>query len=297
MLDLLHAAARERGLTTTVLTFEPHPREFFAQARGLPVPGRIMTLRDKLEVLRTCAVDQVLVLRFDQALAALSAEMFVQKVVAEGLQAAYVLVGDDFRFGAGRRGDFALLSELGARHDYVGARMPSFEIDGLRVSSTGLREALEQGDMERVRTFLGRAYQISGHVLHGRKLGRGLGFPTLNLRFAHGRPALGGIFAASLHGLGAQPLPAVASLGVRPTIENEGRVLLEAHCLGWPAHLGADGGYGKIVRVDLLHKIRDEARFEGLDALTRAIADDVEQARAYLSLHALEARHSTRDRI
>lgn len=298
MLSLLRTAAQERGLSSTVLTFEPHPREYFARVQGLPAPPRVMTLRDKLLALKTCGVDQVLVMRFDRRVASLGAEAFVQQIVVNALGAGLVLVGDDFRFGAKRAGDFALLSGLGARWGYEAMRMPSFELDQLRVSSSGLREALAVGNMEQAQALLGRYYRISGHVVHGRKLGRDLGFPTLNLRFAQGRPAAGGIYATQVLGLSDGPLPSVSSLGVRPTVEDAGRVLLEVHCLQWPHHLGVNGAYGKIVTVDLLHKIRDEARYEGLDALTQAIAQDVSQAQSYFaSTHVREARHITRDRI
>jgi riboflavin kinase/FMN adenylyltransferase len=151
--------------------------------------------------------------------------------------------------------------------------------------------------MVQVESLLGRTYSISGHVIHGRKLGRELGFRTLNLRFAHAKTAAMGIFAVRVHGLGEQPLDGVASLGVRPTVEDAGRVLLEVHCLDWPARLGAEGGYGKLVRVELLHKLRDEARFDGLDALTAAIQQDAQDARACLASYAAQRRQTTRDRI
>ncbi len=298
MLALLREAARERGLSPAVLTFEPHPREYFARTRGAGVPSRVMTLRDKLRSLKACGVEQVTIMRFDDSVARLDPQDFVRRIVAGGLGAGLVLVGDDFRFGARRAGDFDLLAAMGSELGFEVARMPSFELDGLRVSSSGLRDALLGGDMDTVRHYLGRPYCISGHVVHGRKLGRDLGFPTLNLRFAQGQPAAGGIFVTQVYGLADHALPAVASLGVRPTVEDAGRVLLEVHCLRWPGHLGADGAYGKIVAVDLLQKIRDEARYEGLDALALAIAGDVSHARAYFaSAHASQARHITRDRI
>jgi riboflavin kinase/FMN adenylyltransferase len=197
--------------------------------------------------------------------------------------------------------------------------MNSYEVHGARVSSSALREALARGDMPLAARMLGRPYSISGHVLHGRKLGRALGagaagddgFRTLNLRFGHARPAASGIFVARVHGLGDAPLDGVASLGVRPTVEEAGRVLLEVHCLDWPQALGREGGYGRLVRVELLHKLRDEARYEGLAALTSAIAGDVQSARAWLAgagaraggafqhaaSHAAERRQTTRDRI
>jgi riboflavin kinase/FMN adenylyltransferase len=182
--------------------------------------------------------------------------------------------------------------------------MMSYEVHGLRVSSSAVREALAAGDMAAAAALLGRPYAVSAHVTHGRKLGRQLGesapgaadgFRTLNLRFPHDKPAAHGIFAVLVHGLADEPLPGVASLGNRPTVEDAGRVLLEVHCLAWP--LGPEGGYGKLARVELLHKLRDEARYDGLDALTAAIAADTEAARAFLATHAAQRRQTTRDRI
>jgi len=299
MLALLRSEAQHRGLPSCVLTFEPHPRDYFARAAGKPelAPARIATLRDKLGELERCGVDQVIVLRFDQALASLSAEAFIVDMLVRGLGAKYILVGDDFRFGAKRAGDYAMLDAAGPAQGFDVARMKSYEVHGLRVSSSAVRQALAAGDMAQVESLLGRTYSISGHVTHGRKLGRELGFRTLNLRFAHAKSAAMGIYAVRTHGLGEQPLDGVASLGVRPTVEDAGRVLLEVHCLDWPARLGAEGGYGKLVRVELLHKLRDEARFDGLEALTAAIQQDAQDARACLASYAAQRRQTTRDRI
>jgi riboflavin kinase/FMN adenylyltransferase len=310
MLALLQSEARHRGLPTCVMSFEPHPRDFFAAKLGKPelAPARIASLRDKLVELERCGVDQAIVLRFDEALASLSPQDFIQQVLLQGLGARYVLVGDDFRFGAKRLGDYATLDAAGQARGFDVARMLSYEVHGARVSSSKVREALQAGDMAAAAALLGRPYAISGHVGHGRKLGRqlgesapgaGNGFRTLNLRFDHDKPAAQGIFAVLVHGLSERPLPGVASLGRRPTVEDAGRVLLEVHCLEWPLPL--EGAYGKLARVELLHKLRDEARYDGLDALTAAIAADTEAARAFLashaSLHAQVSRQTTRDRI
>ncbi|MCV2365641.1 bifunctional riboflavin kinase/FAD synthetase [Paucibacter sp. DJ1R-11] len=308
MLALLKSEASHRGLPSCVMTFEPHPRDFFAQLAGKPelAPARIATLRDKLSELERCGIDQVIVLRFDAALAALSAQAFIERVLMQGLGARYILVGDDFRFGAKRQGDYATLDAAGRQRGFDVARMMSYEVHGLRVSSSAVREALAAGDMAGAARLLGRPYAISGHVVHGQKLGRSLGesspgaldgFRTLNLRFSHDKPAAHGIFAVRTHGLAAEPLDGVASLGVRPTVEDAGRVLLEVHCLAWPTALGREEAYGKLVRVELLHKLRDEARYDGLDALTAAIRQDAEQARAFLATHAAQRRQTTRDRI
>ncbi|MCU0968477.1 MAG: bifunctional riboflavin kinase/FAD synthetase [Rubrivivax sp.] len=287
MLALLTNEARHRGLPSCVLTFEPHPRDWFAARAGRPdaAPPRIATLRDKLAELERCGIDRVVVARFDEAFASLSATAFVDEVLVRELGARVVLVGDDFRFGAGRAGTYAMLDEAGARHGFDVARMMSYEVHGVRVSSSEVRDALAAGDMARAAALLGRPYAISGRAAHGRKLGRELGFRTLNIPFRHPRPAAMGIFAVRTFGLGAAPLEGVASLGVRPTVEDAGRVLLEVHCLDWPAALGREGGYGRLLRVELLHKLHDELRYESLEALREGIAQDVADARAWLSRH------------
>ncbi|MCW5612390.1 MAG: bifunctional riboflavin kinase/FAD synthetase [Rubrivivax sp.] len=283
MLALLTNEARHRGLPAVVLSFEPHPRDFFAARSGRPeaAPPRIATLRDKLAELARCGIDEAVVARFDARLAAMPAPAFITRVLLEGLRARYVLVGDDFRFGERRAGTYTMLDEAGGRLGFDVARMMSYEVHGLRVSSSAVREALAAGDLARAESLLGRPYAISGHVVHGRKLGRDLGFRTLNLRFAHARPAASGIFVVQVHGLADTPLPGVASLGVRPTVEDAGRVLLEVHCLDWPASLGQDGAYGRCVRVELLHKLHDELRYDTLQALREGIARDTADARAW----------------
>ena len=301
MIALLKSEAAHRGVPSCVVTFEPHPRDYFAARAGKPelAPARIGTLRDKLTELQRCGVDQAVVLPFTAALASLSPQAFIDQVLVHGLGARYVLVGDDFRFGAQRAGDYAFLDAAGERQGFDVARMQSYEVHGLRVSSSAVREALAHGRMADAAKLLGRPYSISGHVVHGRKLGRELGiskaypegFRTLNLRFSsrmHGwKPAASGIFAVLVHGLGQQPLQGVANLGIRPSLDpcdvNGGRVLLETHCLDWPASLGLDAGYGKITRVELLHKLHDELKYDGLDALTQGIAQDCADARAFFA--------------
>ena len=294
MLALLRSEAQHRGVACTVLTFEPHPRDYFARLAGQPerAPARVTTLRDKLTELERCGVDQVVVLPFDRHLAALTPQDFVDEVLIRGLNARYVLVGDDFCFGAKRAGDYAFLDAAGQRQGFEVARMRSYEIHAERVSSSLVRDALALGDMENVTRLLGRPYSISGHVVHGRKLGRDLGCRTLNLPFGNHnhKAATSGIFVVRTHGLADHPLEGVASLGVRPTIEDAGRVLLEVHCFDWPTQLGLDGGYGKIVKVDLLHKLRDEAKYEGLEPLKAAIQQDIADARRYF---AAELQRST----
>lgn len=296
MLALLRNEAQHRGVPSTVLTFEPHPRDYFAQLTGKPeiAPSRIATLRDKLSELERCGVDQVVILRFDRHFASQSPDDFINKVLVQGLNARYVLVGDDFRFGAKRAGDYNLLDAAGNDLGFDVARMMSYEVHGTRVSSSVVRDAMAAGDMARVEQMLGRPYTVSGHVIHGAKLGRSLDCRTLNVRFGHEKPATTGIFVVRTHGLADQPLEGVASLGVRPTVEDAGRVLLEVHCFEWPANLGTEGGYGKIVRVELLHKLRDEARYDGLDALQAAIHKDIADAKSFFQA---QRRQTTRDRI
>ena len=312
MLALLQNEASHRSVDSCVLTFEPHPRDYFAAALNKPdlAPARIGTLRDKLTELERCGVRQTVVLPFGARLAAQSPQAFIDEVLVQGLGARYVLVGDDFRFGRQRAGDYAMLDAAGQAHGFDVARMNSYEVHGLRVSSSAVRDALGSGRMQDAAQLLGRPYTISGHVVHGRKLGRHLsesaagkadGFRTLNLRFAHWKPAASGIFAVRVHGLDEQALEGVANLGIRPSLDpndaNGGRVLLETHCLDWPAHLGAEGAYGKIIRVELLHKLHDELKYDSLDALTAGIARDCADARAWFAAHAETRRQTTRDRI
>ena len=304
MLALLQNEARLRGLPSTVMTFEPHPRDWFAGQTGRPelAPARIGTLRDKLMGLAAAGIDQCVVLRFDAALASLTPSAFIEDVLVQGLGARYVLVGDDFRFGAKRAGDYAMLDAAGLASGFDVARMNSYQVHGLRVSSSAVRAALAAGDMAQAAVLLGRPYAVSGHVVQGAQLGRTLGFRTLNLRFAHWKPAASGIFAVRVHGLADEPLPGVANLGVRPSIDpsdrNGGRVLLETHCLTWPESLACKEAYGKIIRVDLLHKLHDERKYDGLPALTAGIAADCADARAWFdSLHGQTLRQTTRDRI
>ncbi|WP_310613444.1 bifunctional riboflavin kinase/FAD synthetase [Limnohabitans sp.] len=289
MLALLKNEARHRGVPSCVMTFEPHPRDFFAKQHQQPdlAPARIASLRDKLNELRACGIDQCVVLPFDQAFASQEPQAFIEDVLVKGLGVKYVLVGDDFRFGAKRAGDYAMLDAASAKLGFDVARMNSYEVRGLRVSSSAVREAMGRGAMQEVAQLLGRPYAISGHVVHGRKLGRELNCRTLNLRFSHWKPAASGIFVVQVYGLSNQPLAGVANLGIRPSLDtsdvNGGRVLLETHCLDWPASLGPEGGYGKIIRVELLHKLHDELKYDGLDALMQGIHKDCDDARAWLA--------------
>ncbi len=281
---LTHAtqAAARHGLESAVMTFEPHPREYFARLSGDPskAPARIANLRDKLHSLTDAGIDRVIVEHFNAHFAAMSPNEFIERVLVDGLHVKWLMVGEDFRFGARRAGNTALLSEAGARHGFTVATLPAVQDAGVRISSSAIRTALQAGDFARAGRMLGHAYAISGHVIHGKKLGRTIGFPTLNLAVTHRHPVLSGIYVVRVHGLDATALPGVASIGVRPTVDDSGRVLLETHLL----EFGGDC-YGKLIQVEFLQKLRDEEKYHDLPTLTAAIARDAEQARAIFRRH------------
>jgi riboflavin kinase/FMN adenylyltransferase len=285
MLARVIAVARERGLAASVLTFEPHPRELFAPAAA---PTRLTSLREKLELLAAHGVDHVHVQRFSRAFAALPPESFVERTLAGVLAARWVLVGEDFRYGARRAGDFASLAAAAGRRGFELEAMPTVTSNGTRVSSSAVRDALARGDLQGAAALLGRPYSISGRVVHGQKLGRALGYATANVQLKHNRPPLGGIFAVRVHGTGAgagpvahdRPRDGVASLGVRPTVHADGRPVLEVHLFDFDGDL-----YGRHLRVEFLAKIRDEERYPDLDTLKAQIARDCDAARALLTTH------------
>jgi riboflavin kinase/FMN adenylyltransferase len=273
MLFRLGEAAEDLDLPPAVLTFDPHPREFFASESA---PPRLSTLRDKLECFAAHGVSRAHVARFDGRLAKLSAEEFIAQVLVRKLRVGWILVGDDFRFGRDRAGDLALLRERAA--SYSVEAMPTVTIDGERASSSAVRSALAIGNIERATRLLGKPYVMSGHVAHGDKLGRSLGFPTANILLRY-KPALSGIFAVRVHGIGDQPRAGVASLGVRPTVKRGAKPLLEVFVFDFDEAI-----YGRRIRVEFLHKLRDEERYADLDALTRQIRVDVAQARDYFAI-------------
>jgi riboflavin kinase/FMN adenylyltransferase len=275
MLARLQDVARARGLPTCVLSFEPHPREFFTPDQA---PARLSSLREKAEILRRMGIDHLHVFRFDRAFSALSAHDFIQQVLSHTLQARYVLVGDDFRYGAKRSGDFALLRQAGPALGFDAEFLPTVELAGERASSTAVRQTLAAGDLAHTEKLLGRPYSISGRVVHGDKLGRDIGFPTANIQLKHNRPPLMGIFAVELCGLNGAPLPGVASLGKRPTVKGADAVpVLEVHVFDFNTEI-----YGRRVRVDFLHKLRDEEKYPDLDSLVAQIQRDVDNAKHYL---------------
>lgn len=286
VLARLVARARALGVPSCVLTFEPHPREYFAQLAGgkASAPPRILTERDKLDALAHYGIERVCVAHFNAALATLPAEAFIDEVIVHGLQARYLLIGDDFRFGAARRGDFQMLSEAAARGGFELARHETVVEDGKRVSSSAVRAALGAGDFALAHALLGRPYFISGHVVEGRKLGRTLGYPTINIRIPFANPVVHGVFVVQVHGLGERPIPGVASLGTRPAVERDGKPLLEAHLFDFNADV-----YGQLARVEFLARLREERHFDDLAALTAQIERDARQARAHFA--ALDAAH------
>lgn len=273
MLDELTRAARRLGVPACVLTFEPHPREFFAPDKA---PTRLTSLREKLELLAVCGVDRVHICRFNYAFAQIAADEFIDRILVRGLGARWVLVGDDFRFGARRAGDLVMLKQAAPRFGFEVAALPSVTLEGERVSSTAVRSALAAGELARASELLGRPYSISGRVVRGDGLGQKLGCATANMQMKHNRPPLTGIFAVTVAGVGDQPRRGVASLGVRPTVKVQGAPVLEVHLFDFDENL-----YRRHLRVDFHHKLRDEEKYADLATLTRQIARDVENARRY----------------
>lgn len=282
VIERLAAAARRLELPVCVVLFEPQPREYFDIATA---PPRLMRLREKLVRLAELPVDWVLLLRFQQSLAQLPAEAFIEQLLVERLRVRYLVVGDDFRFGSKRRGNFAMLEAFGQRHGFEVADTPSVVMDGIRVSSTRIREALAGGDLKLAERLLGRPFSISGRVIHGDKRGRNLGFPTANILMRRKNTPLLGVFAVTMAGIAPTPVAGVANVGIRPTIAGSRRVLLETHLLEFAEDL-----YGRKVEVIFHQKLRDERRFADLHELRAQIAQDVAAARHYFADRPLLSR-------
>lgn len=259
-------------LPSVLITFEPQPMEYF---RPQQAPARLTRLREKVEALRRFHIDRLLCLAFNRKLAQMSAEDFISRVLIDGLGVKYLVVGDDFRFGKERRGDFAMLQAAGRRHGFAVVNMHTFLMDGERVSSTRVRGALNQSDLAAAQQLLGRTYRMSGRVAHGAKLGRQLGFPTANIHVHRKATPLQGIFVVEVFGIEGEPLPGVASLGTRPTVDGK-TTILEVYLFDFERDI-----YGKYLQVSFLHKLRDEVRYTTLDALKIQIGKDVENARQY----------------
>lgn len=276
LLDELRAVAQQRGLRTAVVIFEPHPREFFTPQQA---PVRLTSLREKLEQFREIGVDRVHVCRFNAHFAKMSAEDFMH-ALSEKMYAKFVSIGDDFRFGSGRVGDFALMEKIGLQRGFDVRAMHSVLHDGVRVSSTAVRAALANGKVRLAREYLSRPYSISGRVVHGDATGRKLGFPTANLQLKHNQPPLKGIYVVEVHSDGLGVLQGVASLGVRPTVKQDAKPVLEVHLFEFDRQI-----YGRHLRVEFLEKLRDEEKYPSLEALTRQIALDVENAKQWFREH------------
>jgi riboflavin kinase/FMN adenylyltransferase len=272
ILQSLTAQAQAMGLPSVVMVFEPTPVEFFAPDRA---PVRLMNLREKLLAFQVTDLDYVLCVRFDARFASLSAEQFVDQILVAGLNVKHLVVGDDFRFGCKRQGDFAYLQQQGAQKGFCVTDLPTYNVADERVSSTRIRAALAQPDLNQAEALLGKPFSFSGRVIHGQKLGRTLGFPTLNLNPKRLQMPVQGVFAVTVGGIADRPWPGVANVGLRPTVQGQ-RPSIEVHLFDWQQDL-----YGRHVQVCLRHYLRAEMKFSGLEALTRQIAADAAGARAY----------------
>jgi riboflavin kinase/FMN adenylyltransferase len=276
LFKLIVHTARNQGLRAAVLTFEPHPRAFFDPSAA---PARISGLRDRLAWIKAHGIDELHLLPFDRKLASQTPQTFIQTVLLQRLATRHLWVGDDFRFGQKRTGDFSTLVSAGQEHGFAVDGIQSVLHGSARVSSTDIRRLLAAGDIPGAAAALGHPLTFSGRVAHGQKLGRTLGFPTLNLTLGYRLPALSGILAVWVHGLAPQPLPGVASLGVRPSVKSSGEYWLETFVLDWSADV-----YGKAITIEVVKHIRPEARFDSLDALVVQMKHDTEQARQALAL-------------
>lgn len=268
----LHEKARAQGLIASVMTFEPHPREFFAPDQA---PTRLTSLREKLEQFEAAGMERVYVCRFDWRFAEIGVSEFIGNILHRALDVRLIMVGDDFRFGARRSGTLNDLRVAGLKVE----NLPDVMQDGVRVSSTAIRQALVCGDLERSATLLGRPYSISGKVVQGSKLGRKLGYPTANVHMHHDRPPLTGIYAVKLGGIADEDLPGVANIGIRPTVNDNGKVTLEVHLFDFAREI-----YGHHVHVNFRKKLREEEKFPDMEALKRQIALDEQAARDFFAM-------------
>ena len=273
----LQAKAEELGLPATVIVFEPLPREYFAP---LEAPARIMSFREKFCALERLGVDRVLRIRFTPSLRRMSAQAFVDEVFVQGLGVQHVVLGDDFRFGNDRQGDYAFIKSQGRRYGYEASATETCELGDERVSSTRIRKALADGDFRLAERLLSRPYRMSGKVIYGRQLGRELGFPTANLQLHRLRSPLSGVYAVTVTGAGLESAPAVANVGTRPTVGDSIQANLEVHVLQGSPQL-----YGRHLEVTFLHKLREERKFDSIELLREQIGQDADAARAWLEQH------------
>ena len=267
----------ELGLPSTIIVFEPLPREYFSP---LKAPARIMSFREKFFALRDLGVDRLLRVRFNERLRGMSAQQFVDDIFVSGLGVRYVVLGDDFRFGNDREGDLEFIRQQGPRYGYEARPTPTLSMDGERVSSTRIREALEQADFAEAARLLGRPYSISGKVVYGRQLGQTLGTPTANLELRRLRAPLNGVYAVQVSGAGLEGALGVANVGVRPTVDDSIKANLEVHLLDREIGL-----YGQHIEVTFRHKLREEKKFGSVDELRENIARDIENTRAWFDRH------------
>ncbi|MEB6334874.1 bifunctional riboflavin kinase/FAD synthetase [Serratia rhizosphaerae] len=272
LLEQLKQEGKRLGLPVIVMIFEPQPLELFAADKA---PARLTRLRDKAKYLAQAGVDYLLCVKFDPRFAANTAQSFVVELLVQKLGVKFLMVGDDFRFGANRLGDFPLLQKAGAEYGFEVVSTPTFREGGQRISSTAIRNALRDDDLPQAETLLGHPYSISGRVVHGDELGRTIGFPTANLPLKRLVAPVKGVYAVEVYGLGPQPLPGVANIGTRPTVAGV-RQQLEVHLLDVTMDL-----YGRHIDVVLRAKLRNEQRFASLDALKQQIANDVVSAREF----------------
>lgn len=275
ILDQLKQQAEQFNLPSLVILIEPHPEEFFA-AKGAECPARLTVLKEKLELLEGFGIDYVFQLNFDQAMSQLSAEAYVQDILVDGLGIACFIVGNDFRFGHKRQGDFEMLQHKGSELGFEVIETAAYERNGQRISSTYIREQLARADFDLVEQLLGRPYSIKGEVTRGKQLGTDLGFPTCNINPQRQRIPLHGVYACEVR-LVDKYRPAAVNIGYRPTISEDGDALLEAHILDFDENL-----YGKSIEVIFRKKIRDEVKFDGLEALKQQIGADVARVRELL---------------
>ncbi len=277
LLAKVRTAATRLKVDAAVMTFQPHPREYFARLSGdlSRVPPTIANLRDKLLAFAYADMDRVIVQHFTAHFAGLSVQNFIEQILVQGLQVKWLMVGEDFRFGAKRVGSIDDLRAAGIRYGFEVEILQDVKQGTMRISSSAVRDALINSDFAGAAALLGHSYAISGRVIHGNKLGRELGFPTMNMRMAQEYPVLSGIFVTRVHGLSESPLPAVSCIGTRPTVDDSGRRLLETHIFDYDQSC-----YGKLVQIEFLKKLRDNEKFDGLAALTDAIRRDAENARA-----------------
>ncbi len=275
VIESLADQGQRLGLPTLVILFEPQPREYFDPDHS---PPRLSRFREKLTQLSHLPVDGVLALHFDRQLAEHTPEQFIQSVLVDALHVKYLVVGDDFRFGRNRRGNFALLQKAGAFHGFAVADTGSVVKAGIRVSSTIIRHALTSGNMIEAAQYLGRAYSIMGRVCQGAKLGRQLGFPTANIALMRKKSPLHGVFAVTMDGVNGRTLQGVANVGSRPTVDGRSTMQLETHLFDFDGDI-----YGRLVEVHFHHKLREELRFRDVEALRKQIERDASQARAYFA--------------